>query len=82
MPGRTPDIWMLEMLDRRGKFWKGRFNVEFFKEHKNDRERGTTVESQTGRLFFTLDTETAEVTFNIDTGPSPENVITKELSFG
>jgi hypothetical protein len=68
LPGRTPDIWMLEMLERTGKFWKGRFNVEFFKEYRNRPGKEARVEPQTGKLFFTLDTETAEVTFDVDHG--------------
>ena len=31
-PGRTPDIWMVELTNRTGKLWKGRFNVEFSEE--------------------------------------------------
>jgi hypothetical protein len=62
-PSRTPDIWMLEIIHRTGKSWKGRFYVEFSKVNRNGPEKETTVESQTARLFFTLDTETAEVAF-------------------
>jgi hypothetical protein len=65
-PGRTPDIWMVELTNRTGKLWKGRFNVEFSEERRNGPETGTRVESQTGELLFTLDTETAEVTFKVD----------------
>jgi hypothetical protein len=57
---------MLQIIHRTGKSWKGRFNVEFSKVNRSGREKETTVESQTGRLFFTLDTETAEVTFEVD----------------
>jgi hypothetical protein len=71
-PSRTPDIWMLEIIHRTGKSWKGRFNVEFSTANRNGPEKETTVESQTGRLFFTLDTETAEVTFEVDAGTIPE----------
>jgi hypothetical protein len=60
---RTPDIWMVELTNRTGKLWNGRFNVEFSEEPRN----GLGAERQTGELLFTLDTETAEVTFNTDT---------------
>jgi hypothetical protein len=65
-PSHTPDIWMLEIVHRTGKCWKGSFNVEFSKINRNGPEKEPTVESQTARLFFTLDTETAEVTFDVD----------------
>ena len=69
-PSHSPDIWMLEIIHRTGKSWKGRFNVEFYKANRNGPEKETTVESQTARLFFTLDTETAEVTFHVDASPA------------
>jgi hypothetical protein len=60
---RIPDIWMLELTDRTGKLWNGRFNVEFSEELKSGLETEPKIEQQTGELRFTLDTETAEVTF-------------------
>ena len=60
---RIPDIWMVELTNRTGKLWNGRFNVEFSEERRNGPETEKRVESQTGELLFTLDTETAEVTF-------------------
>ena len=67
---RIPDIWMVELTDRTGKLWNGRFNVEFSEERKNDLEAEPKIERQTGELLFTLDTETAEVTFTIDSPAS------------
>ena len=63
---RIPDIWMLELTDRTGKLWNGRFNVEFSEELKSGLETESKIEQQTGELLFTLDTETAEVTFKTD----------------
>ena len=63
---RIPDIWMVELTDRTGKLWNGRFNVEFSEERKNGPETEPRIERQTGELRFTLDTETAEVTFKAD----------------
>src|SRR5271163_5165780 len=64
---RIPDIWMVELTNRTGKLWNGRFNVEFSEEHRNGLGTEPGLEPQTGELLFTLDTETAEVTFNTDT---------------
>jgi hypothetical protein len=66
---RLPDIWMVELTSRTGKLWNGRFNVEFSEERRNGTE--PSIENQTGELQFTLDTETAEVTF--DTPASPRH---------
>jgi hypothetical protein len=66
---RIPDIWMVELTNRTGKLWNGRFNVEFSEERRNGTE--PSIENQTGELQFTLDTETAEVTF--DTSASPRH---------
>jgi hypothetical protein len=63
---RIPDIWMVELTNRTGKLWNGRFNVEFSEERRNGLETEPSIERQTGELLFTLDTETAEVTFNTD----------------
>ena len=63
---RIPDIWMVELTNRTGKLWNGRFNVEFSEEQRNGVESEPRIEPQTGELLFTLDTETAEVTFKTD----------------
>jgi hypothetical protein len=60
---RIPDIWMVELTNRAGKLWNGRFNVEFSEERRHSLESETRIKSQTGELLFTLNTETAEVTF-------------------
>lgn len=63
---RIPDIWMVELTDRTGKLWNGKFSVEFSEERRNGLEAAPSIEPQTGELLFTLDTETAEVTFKAD----------------
>ena len=60
----VPDIWMVEFTDRSGKRWSGRFNVEFSQEQKFGDEKGPISERATGEVRFTLDIETATVTFN------------------
>jgi len=67
---RIPDIWMVELTDRTGKLWNGRLNVEFSEERKSELETEPKIERQTGELLFTLDTETAEVTFTTDSPAS------------
>ena len=67
---RAVDIWMVEITDRTGKVWSGKFNVEFFEESKNGSETEHRAEHQTGELFFTLDTETAQVGFVKDAWPT------------
>ena len=64
---RIPDIWMVELTNRTGKLWNGRFNVEFSEERRNGLDTEPRMERQTGEMLFTLDTETAEVTFKTDT---------------
>jgi hypothetical protein len=63
---RIPDIWMVELTNRTGKLWNGRFNVEFSEERKSTLETEPKTAPLTGELLFTLDTETAEVTFKTD----------------
>ena len=63
---RIPDIWMVELTNRSGKLWNGRFNVEFSEERKSGLGAEAKVEPHTSELQFTLDTETAEVTFKTD----------------
>ena len=78
---RAVDIWMVEITDRTGKVWNGKFNVEFFEESKNGTETEHRAEHQTGELLFTLDIETGQVSFVKDAWlavrsqePSPELV--------
>ena len=68
-----PDIWMVEVTNRRGKHWSGRFNVEFVEEQQSSGNAEPKVERKTGEVLFTLDTETAKVTFNGDSPSSPED---------
>ena len=67
---RAVDIWMVEITDRTGKVWSGKFNVEFFEESKNGSATEHRSEHQSGELFFTLDTETAQIGFVTDAWPA------------
>jgi hypothetical protein len=60
----APDIWMVELTDRSGQRWSGRFNVDFSQKQKFGDDREPVNERATGEVRLTLDTETAKVTFN------------------
>jgi hypothetical protein len=65
-PARRADIWMVEITSREGKAWRGKFNLEFSEESKDGSGTGPWTEHQTGELVFTLNTETAEITFHTE----------------
>jgi hypothetical protein len=56
------DLWMLEMAERTGKIWNGKVQVELDNKEKRGRP-ADSMEQQSGELSFTLDTQTAEITF-------------------
>ena len=60
---QVADIWMVEITSRKGNVWSGKFNVEFSEESKNGSKPAHWAEHQTGEILFTLDIETAEITF-------------------
>jgi hypothetical protein len=61
-PGGIADLWMLEIAERTGKVWRGKFQVEFAKENGEHSHDVNLVEHRSGELLFALDTESAEVT--------------------
>ena len=63
---QVADIWMVEILSREGKVWSGKFSVEFSEESKKGSETAHWAQHQTGEIAFTLDIETAEITFKTD----------------
>jgi hypothetical protein len=67
-PGFT-DRWMLEIAERTGNVWRGRFHVEFNKEDKELPKNDSTLEQLTGVLSFSLDANTGEMRFT--PGPHP-----------
>ena len=58
------DLWMAEITERTGKVWRGKFQVDFTKEYGEDSQDMHLTEHRSGELFFALDIETAEITFN------------------
>jgi hypothetical protein len=57
------DLWLLEIAERTGKVWRGRFHVEFNQEDEEPPKNGSTLEQGTGALSFSLDTDTGEMRF-------------------
>ena len=57
---RVTDLWMLEIAERTGKVWRGRFQVEFNKEDEESPENDSRPERV---IYFSLDTNTGEMRF-------------------
>ena len=55
------DLWMLEIEERTGEVWLGKFQVELKNEEKPSDDSSTGQRS--AELSFALDTRTAEITF-------------------
>jgi len=62
LPGIT-DLWMLEIAERNGRTWTGRFEVEFENETQGSLMDHRPRDRGTGVLFFSLDTDTGEMRF-------------------
>ena len=57
------DLWMLEIAERNGKTWTGRFQVEFETEAQELQGKHGRSDETTGVLFFSIDTDTGEMRF-------------------
>ena len=55
------DLWMLEIAERIGKVWKGRFHVEFNKEAEESPPKNDSGLEEL--ISFSLDTNTGEIRF-------------------
>src|SRR3982074_2987461 len=62
------DVWMVEITQRTGKLWNGKFQVEFTEAQKNGSKSLPGAEPFSGEILFALDTESAEVAFKTDVG--------------
>lgn len=67
-PSGIADLWMLEITERTGKIWKGKFQVEFTGENGEHSYDEHLMENPSAEFLFALNTESAEITFNTDTG--------------
>jgi hypothetical protein len=68
------DLWILEIGERTGKVWRGRFQVEFNQEDEQLPEDASTQEQGTRVISFCLDTHTGEMSFD------PEEQGTQDVS--
>ena len=64
------DLWMVEIAERAGKVWRGRFHVGFSKEDEEPPENDGTLEQV---ISFSLDTNTGEMRFT----PKPALVLSQ-----
>ena len=62
LPGIT-DLWMLEIAERNGKTWMGRFQVEFETGARGAQPVHSRSDQATGVLFFSINTDTGEMRF-------------------
>jgi hypothetical protein len=57
------DLWMLEIAERNGRMWTGKFHVEFENGAQEWLMNQRPREVGTGTLFFSLHTDTGEMRF-------------------
>ncbi|HZC34603.1 MAG TPA: hypothetical protein VE242_03260 [Chthoniobacterales bacterium] len=62
-PGGIADLWMLEVAERDGNVWKGKFQVEFIEENGESSEDARLTGQEPGEVLFALNTKNAEITF-------------------
>ena len=58
------DLWMLEIVERTGKIWRGSFRVEFETESNRVGQNVSVPESQGEVMSFALNTDTGELKIN------------------
>jgi len=67
-PSGVADLWMLEITERTGKIWRGKFQVQFTEERGEHSYDVHLMGNASAEFLFDLDTESAEITFNTDAG--------------
>jgi hypothetical protein len=60
------DVCMVEIIRRTGKIWDGKFQVKFAEVQSGCSKAELSTEQRSAELFFTLDTESAELVFLIN----------------
>jgi hypothetical protein len=57
------DLWMLEIAERNGEIWTGKFQAELNGKNGVPPQTDSLTEHRSRELAFALDTRTAEITF-------------------
>jgi hypothetical protein len=58
------DLWMLEIAERNGEIWTGKFQAELNGRNGAPPQTDSLTEHRSRELAFALDTRTAEITFH------------------
>jgi hypothetical protein len=59
------DLWMLEIAERQGKVWTGKFQVQINGVEEQGPEADNLLEQPAEELSFAFNTATAEITFHL-----------------
>ena len=63
-PMGMADLWMLEVAQRAGRVWKGKFQVTFAKTNGQQPDSVRLMEQEAGEVHFAFDVTSAEITFS------------------
>jgi hypothetical protein len=58
------DLWMLEVAQRTGRVWRGKFQFTFAKTDSEQPDSARLMEQEAGEVHFAFDTTSAEITFS------------------
>jgi hypothetical protein len=63
-PRGMADLWMLEVAQRTGRIWRGKFQVTFAKTNGEQSDGARLMEQEVGEVHFALDVRSARITFS------------------
>jgi hypothetical protein len=63
-PRGMADLWMLEVAQRTGRVWRGKFQVTFAKTNGEQSDGARLLEQDVGEVHFALDVTSATITFS------------------
>ena len=69
----------VEITERTGKVWKGKFQVEFTEERSGNSNAMPRTENRYGELRFALDTESAEIVLKTDFALGSQTILPPQL---
>lgn len=58
------DLWMLEVAQRAGSVWRGKFQVTFARTNAEQSDGARSMEQEVGEVHFALDVRSARITFS------------------